>query len=428
MRRKSRLLVIGPSALRQIVARALPRHEISVAEDALGGVWEMGKRTYDEVLLSLSVGKNALRAVRSLREVAPAARIVVTCPPPDEPHACQALHEGADDYILEPMTREDLEHAFKLPTQARISAGPAPGPTMHEIVLLADVLKNIGDGPQPTLDRFASLLQEAFGAESVVVQIDDLLAAIGDASAAVLDEAIRRHNRTVGYVSLGKPAHGAYAASTAARLADYANLIETAVTQARERERWQQLAWTDDLCGLRNRRYFEQVLDDLIVRAADQRLRVTVLLFDIDGFKSYNDSYGHDTGDALLREIAALLKRCSRESDVVTRYGGDEFAVIFWDAEKPRVPGSRHPTEPVVLAERFREATRLHEFKCLGENAPGRVTISGGLASFPWNGATREELLRAADDALRAAKRTGKNQIVLAESASVSETLEDTAD
>ena len=100
---------------------------------------------------------------------------------------------------------------------------------------------------------------------------------------------------------------------------------------------------------------------------------------------------------------------------MVARYGGDEFAVILWDAEEPRVPGSSHPTDVLAVAERFQAVIRDHDFKCLGTRAPGPVTISGGLACFPWDGKTRAELLHAADNALLSAKRGGKNHIVLAE-------------
>jgi two-component system cell cycle response regulator len=141
---------------------------------------------------------------------------------------------------------------------------------------------------------------------------------------------------------------------------------------------------------------------------------VTVLLFDIDDFKSYNDRYGHEVGDKLIREVAVLLRRCTRECDIVVRYGGDEFAVVFWDAEKQRVPGSEHPQEPIELATRFCQAIAQHDFECLGSDAPGPVTISGGLACFPWHGNTRERLIAAADEALLTAKRTGKNRIHLA--------------
>jgi diguanylate cyclase (GGDEF)-like protein len=268
---------------------------------------------------------------------------------------------------------------------------------------------------QETLDRLAGMLCDIFAAASATIVVEDVTATSGTPGQPVLQEPIRRDGKAVGSVSLGPRRGATYSSDDAARLANYARLIETLVAQAREQARWQDLAWRDDLSGLRNRRYFEATLEQLLARAAAQRLRLTVALLDIDDFKTYNDTYGHDIGDALIGEVALLLTRCSREQDVVVRYGGDEFAVILWDAEEPRVPGSQHPTDVLALAQRFQAVIRGHDFKCLGPDAPGPVTISGGLACFPWDGKTRAEMLRAADGALLTAKRGGKNHIVLAE-------------
>ena len=292
----------------------------------------------------------------------------------------------------------------------------APEPSLQEKVQFVDVLKNLGEGPQAALDRMAELLQRAFEATYVAIEFEELVGIVGDVSDAVLQEPIRNQNATVGAVTLGRRVRGSYGASAAARLGDYARLIEAVVTVTREQSHWQDLAWTDDLSHLRNRRYFERRFDQLLDQCTRERAHLTVLLLDIDDFKGYNDRYGHDTGDGVIREVAYLLTQCSRGSDIVARYGGDEFAIIFWDAEKPRVPGSRHPSEPVAFADRFLKAIRAHEFHCLGPAAPGEVTVSGGLASFPWDGSTRQQLLRAADEALLAAKRTGKNRIQLASS------------
>jgi diguanylate cyclase (GGDEF)-like protein len=415
MGRKARLLLIGAREQREALATALPNCDVFVSEHALDGLWQSGQQQFERAFVSLSVGGKALRAVSSLRQITPDMRIVVGCEPADEPIARRALDQGADDYVLEPIRREDVEQAFGVARTRPLVANEDPlGPTLDEITKLSEVLRNLGDGALATLDRLATLLQQAFDAEGAAIQVDDLACTAGGAGELVLEETIRRNGRVIGRVALARRRQGAYGANAATRLSEYARLIEAATVQARERERWRTLAWTDDLSGLHNRRYFEQMLDKLIERATTERRRLTVLLFDIDGFKSYNDEFGHEVGDKLIQEVAVLLRRCTRERDVVVRYGGDEFAVVFWDAEKQRVPGSEHPQEPMELATRFCKAIAQHDFQCLGSDAPGPVTISGGLACFPWNGNTRERMMSAADEALLTAKRTGKNQIHLA--------------
>lgn len=414
MRNKARILVIGSSSLGGAVARALPRCESVTAPSPLGGLWTAGHREFEGVVLSLASGQRVSRAIGAIRQIAPKTRIVVTCAAPDEPRAREALLAGADDYVLEPILPEDLEHALRLAPASGRAAHNGSLPAVQDIMQLGDILKNLGEGLQPTLDRLANLLRRAFDAEFATLHCDEISATAGTDGAPVLQETIRHQERDVGQILLGARTTGTYTASDAAQLADYARLIETIVAQVHEQARWRELAWRDDLSGLHNRRYFDATLDSLVGLATTDRRRLTLLLFDIDDFKTYNDHYGHDAGDKLVREVAVLLTRCSRKEDVVARYGGDEFAVILWDAEEPRVPGSKHPTEPIDLAERFRSVIREHAFKCLGTDAPGPVTISGGLACFPWDGKTREELVRAADAALLRAKRNGKNKIGLA--------------
>ena len=412
---KLRLLVIGADGLRERIVHALPNCDVALAQRALDGVWKGGREKYDAAYVSLALGGKALRAVSSLRQIAPKMRIIVGCKPADEPVARRALDEGADDYVLEPIQPEDVEQALGItPMRAESPAGPPAAPSPQEIMTLAEILCHLASGPVAALDRLALLLQRTFKATGATIEVDDLRCSVGDASQTVLETAIRRQERPVGRIALARRSRGSYAGSTAERLAEYARLVEAVISQARERDRWRELAWTDDLSGLKNRRYFEQAFDELVRRAADQRLRLTLLLFDIDDFKSYNDRFGHETGDRLIQEVAILLRRCTRERDIVVRYGGDEFIVVFWDAEKQRVPGSEHPREPIELANRFCKAIAEHEFECLGAHAPGPLTISGGLACFPWNGHTRPQLLAAADAALLTAKGTGKNCIHLA--------------
>jgi len=171
-------------------------------------------------------------------------------------------------------------------------------------------------------------------------------------------------------------------------------------------------AQEDELTGVWNRRFFNRFLDDVLRRAAVQRFQVTLMVFDIDDFKIYNDRYGHAAGDEILREAASLLQSVVRTHDVVARIGGDEFAVIFWDPSGPRRPNSQHPQDVRHAAERFRRAICEHRFPKLSEEAPGTLTISGGLASFPWDGRTPEALLDKADEMALCCKRQGKNALM----------------
>lgn len=177
--------------------------------------------------------------------------------------------------------------------------------------------------------------------------------------------------------------------------------------------RLRDLAMRDELTGAWNRRYFNHFLRKIIDRAAEDRQQVTLLVFDIDDFKRYNDAYGHAAGDEILRGVAKLMRGCVREHDVVARIGGDEFAVIFWDAGQRRKPDSKHPDDVINAAKRFQRAVIDHRFPKLLDKAAGNLTISGGLAGFPWDGRTPEELLDFADTMAMRSKQQGKNAITV---------------
>jgi len=182
------------------------------------------------------------------------------------------------------------------------------------------------------------------------------------------------------------------------------------------------LATTDDLTGLKNRRYTWEFARQILEHARLANGRVTLLVFDIDNFKHYNDVYGHLTGDEILRQAAVLMRRCCRSHDVVGRIGGDEFAVIFWD-DPNQTPGdiererrsstAEHPSEAILVAKRFQKEFGHADLHLLGPDGRGVLTISGGLASFPRDGATIQQLFERADLALRDAKGSGKNRIYL---------------
>ena len=170
-------------------------------------------------------------------------------------------------------------------------------------------------------------------------------------------------------------------------------------------------AMTDPVSGAWNRRYFDRFLETAIPHARSRRHKLTVLVFDLDNFKSFNDRFGHEAGDVILSETVALMRSMTRPTDRICRIGGDEFAVIFYEPEGPRDKHSDHPEDFEAVAARFQRAVVEQRFPKLGIESPGQLTISGGLATFPWDGQTASELLRRADLLALESKRSGKNQI-----------------
>ena len=168
---------------------------------------------------------------------------------------------------------------------------------------------------------------------------------------------------------------------------------------------------TDELTGAANRRAMLEFLERMLHEARARRRPITVMVFDIDDFKRFNDDHGHEAGDVILRETVALLKSVTRRSDLVCRVGGDEFAVVFADLEGPRTAGSAMTEDVGVIARRFQQQVVRMRFPRLGLDAPGTLSISAGLASFPWDGSDPASLLRVADRRALESKRRGKNHI-----------------
>ena len=172
-------------------------------------------------------------------------------------------------------------------------------------------------------------------------------------------------------------------------------------------------AFTDALTGALNRRYFEMFLDESVGEARRVRRSLSILVFDIDNFKRWNDENGHLAGDEILVETVKLLKSVVRPTDKVCRIGGDEFAVIFYEPDGPRDPGSRHPDDVHQIAVRFQQQVRNKRFPKLATT--NVLAISGGLATFPWDARTAAELVKVADERALQCKRSGKNAIVFGE-------------
>lgn len=162
----------------------------------------------------------------------------------------------------------------------------------------------------------------------------------------------------------------------------------------------QKLAETDGLTGLNNHRKFQERMSELIAVSHREPMRFSLLLLDIDHFKSFNDKFGHQAGDQVLKHLAKLLKQQAREIDIVARYGGEEFAVVLRQCE---------PKMAVKIAERIRKACDQQKIKIRDEIL--NITISIGISCFPEHGADPTTLIAVADNALYRAKEQGRNRV-----------------
>jgi diguanylate cyclase (GGDEF)-like protein len=192
----------------------------------------------------------------------------------------------------------------------------------------------------------------------------------------------------------------------------FAGQVGLSIANIRLREALRTQSVRDALTGLYNRRYLEEVMDREIRRAGRAGQSLGVLMLDLDHFKRFNDTYGHDAGDAVLREAAAFLLKNVRAEDFVCRFGGEEFVVILptADLEGARTRGER-------LQTKMRELSILHQGRSLG-----MVTFSVGVAAFPEHGMSPKELMAAADAAMYEAKRGGRDRVMVAAAKQVEET------
>ncbi|MCW5720566.1 MAG: PleD family two-component system response regulator [Devosia sp.] len=163
------------------------------------------------------------------------------------------------------------------------------------------------------------------------------------------------------------------------------------------------LAVTDELTGLYNRRYFDRHLNVMLGKAQAQERDMALMILDIDHFKAVNDNYGHDIGDAVLREFSARLKRNVRGVDLACRFGGEEFVVLMPDTDVSNAE---------MVAERVRQAIAERPFE-VGLGRPLSVTVSVGVSLNESAADTPETLIKRADVALYRAKREGRNRVVL---------------
>lgn len=180
--------------------------------------------------------------------------------------------------------------------------------------------------------------------------------------------------------------------------------LQLALQKHQQYQALQRQSLRDGLTGLHNRRFLDEILLKEAEKAKRGEYPLSAAMIDIDHFKKFNDTYGHDAGDFVLKTVAALLNSLVRKSDYICRYGGEELTILFPDCP---------PEQARILLEKIRQEVSLLSLDYQGESL-GSITCSCGLAAFPRHGADIEMVLKAADGALLLAKRSGRNRVLTA--------------
>ena len=212
--------------------------------------------------------------------------------------------------------------------------------------------------------------------------------------------------QTLGVLILDSAQRGAFNPNDTQSLESVADICATAIQNAYYVERVKQLAYLDGLTGIFNRRFFELRISEEIERAKRFGAGMAVIMVDIDQFKRLNDEFGHLLGDEVLRQVSSIFHQQLRKFDVVCRYGGEEFAILL---------SQTNPQHALAVAEKLRRSVEIWQFP----GVPRPVTISAGTAIYPDHGSTRDELVKAADAGMYAAKQAGRNQACLAPGLSI---------
>lgn len=220
-----------------------------------------------------------------------------------------------------------------------------------------------------------------------------------------------RHGRLIGSLNIGSYNAERFIKGVSTDFLEHlAAVVAICIENAANLQRLKRQGLTDTLTAINNRRFFDQRLKEELERAARENIQLTCLLLDVDHFKQVNDSYGHQVGDHVLREVAALIRAQLRGSDVLSRYGGEEFAALL---------SRSGAAEAGEVAERIRQSVAGHSFEAVA-GRPFRVTISIGIATynphkFVHGGKMQGEMLVGhADRALYEAKSAGRDRVISA--------------
>ena len=225
----------------------------------------------------------------------------------------------------------------------------------------------------------------------------------GGIMGSFLASSLKVAEKTIGIICIAHTRTNGFSPEVTRLLELLANNSAIAVENGLLHKRIEELAITDELTGLNNYRYFKESIHREIVRSSRYDLVFSLLILDIDNFKTINDTYGHPKGDEVLSCLAKIIKSSfHREIDILARYGGEEFAIILPQTTRERA---------YIVAEKMRREIEKGIFKQTG--LPRPVTVSCGVAQYPEDGRTEDKLIKSSDTALYSAKNSGKNRICL---------------
>jgi diguanylate cyclase (GGDEF)-like protein len=213
---------------------------------------------------------------------------------------------------------------------------------------------------------------------------------------------IAENGRVVGMLSLFRRRSDSFAAKEIELLRKIAGQVGQVIDTIFAYQHTRELSYTDELTRVFNRRYFNQRFEREMQRAQRYGRALSLIMVDIDHFKTFNDTHGHLWGDTTLKQVAQILEKSLRKADVLARFGGEEFVVLLPEIDK------EHGRK---VAEKLRRAIERTDFPKSATQPLGRLTISLGLAAFPEDAKEAEALIDHADQGLYLAKSRGRNQI-----------------
>ena len=426
--RRGRVIVVGGQKVGEV-----PRTVVRAANlfDAVGEVTLAGDaEPVDAVVIPAAmVGNPASIAVEAFRRIDPAVRLIVVAANDLEQARLRQGPDGFDAVLVQPVSGRALANAIE--DTATEDPAPEHAPDQGAFENSAPLIESMPIDPEalPALPMESPPAAPDAPADEDLGDTDLVEAILTDPS-GLRDRALQLMIQQTGWSDLAvtdtAPA-GSACVELQFRRRCY-GMLSSSVTEPRQLRPWAQwlarwmaldhgyreyrtMAYRDELTGAWNRRFYTSFMKRVLREAARSRRAVTVLVFDIDDFKRYNDDFGHDAGDEVLCETVRLLESVIRTDDRVCRIGGDEFVVVFADLAGPREPGSNPPETVEAIAARFQDQVCRMRFPKLGLDAPGTLSISGGLSTFPWDGNDAASLLKHADQLALQSKRKGKNVI-----------------